>query len=208
MWDAVLEYRVWCHPERGAPDEVASRLNVVDVYASARLTIRRMNDSVDSSASGVRVASAITGRIRLRAVGATGRESLASVADAVGDLPQITAAQLRPQSGSLVVNFDPEHASAVADGLRALGVDPITDQPRAAPVDPTVAVGNAAARANRAVGRRLDGWDLRSLVSLGLGLLAARSAMRRDDRLADAPWYVLAWYASETFMKAHGRTAR
>lgn len=21
MWDAVLEYRVWCHPERGAPDE-------------------------------------------------------------------------------------------------------------------------------------------------------------------------------------------
>ncbi len=21
MWDAVLEYRVWCHPERGAPVE-------------------------------------------------------------------------------------------------------------------------------------------------------------------------------------------
>ena len=21
MWDAVLEYRVWCHAERGAPDE-------------------------------------------------------------------------------------------------------------------------------------------------------------------------------------------
>ena len=21
MWDAVLEYRVWCHPQRGAPDE-------------------------------------------------------------------------------------------------------------------------------------------------------------------------------------------
>ena len=166
-----------------------------------------MNDSVDSSAGGVRVASVITGRIRLRAVGATGRESLASVADAVGDLPQITAAQLRPQSGSLVVNFDPEHASAVADGLRALGVNPITDQPRAAPVDPTVAIGSAVARANRAVERQLDGWDLRSLVPLGLGLLAARSAMRRDDRLADAPWYVLAWYASETFMKVHRSTA-
>lgn len=23
MWDAVLEYRVWCHPERGAPDEAS-----------------------------------------------------------------------------------------------------------------------------------------------------------------------------------------
>ena len=21
VWDAVLEYRVWCHPDRGAPDE-------------------------------------------------------------------------------------------------------------------------------------------------------------------------------------------
>jgi len=21
VWDAVLEYRVWCHPEDGAPDE-------------------------------------------------------------------------------------------------------------------------------------------------------------------------------------------
>jgi hypothetical protein len=21
VWDAVLEYRVWCHPENGAPDE-------------------------------------------------------------------------------------------------------------------------------------------------------------------------------------------
>ena len=117
-------------------------------------------------------------------------------------------AQLRPQSGSLIVNYDSEHASAVTDGLRALGVNPVITEPSAAPGDPTVAVGNAAARANRAVGRRLDGWDLRSLVSLGLGLLAARSAMRRDDRLADAPWYVLAWYASETFMKAHGSTAR
>ncbi len=169
--------------------------------------MRRVNCSVDSSASGVRVASALTGRIRLRAVGATGRERLASVADAVGDLPQITAAQLRPRSGSLVVNFDPEHASAVADGLRALGVDPITDRP-GAPGAPTVAFGSAVARANRAVERRLDGWDLRSLVPLGLGLLAARSAMRGDDRLADAPWYVLAWYASETFMKVRGGTAR
>ncbi len=24
VWDAVLEYRVWCHPERGAPDTAGS----------------------------------------------------------------------------------------------------------------------------------------------------------------------------------------
>lgn len=162
-----------------------------------------MNAEVDSSLSGMRVASAIKGRIRLRAVGAGGRESLASVADAVEDWPEITSAQLRARSGSLVVSFDPKRASTVADGLRELGVDPTADRPPA-PSHPAVAIESAVAGANRVVARRLDGLDLRTLVPLGLGLLAARSAMRRDERLADAPWYILAWYASETFLKATG----
>ncbi len=45
---------------------------------------------------------------------------------------------------------------------------------------------------------------------LGLGLLSVRQALRGPDRLGDAPWYLLAWYASETFFKFHGapETAR
>lgn len=163
-----------------------------------------MNGSVDTSASGVRVASALTGRIRLRAFGGSGHESLASVADAVEDWPEVSSAQLRPQSLSLVLSFDPARASAVTEGLRALGVNSVTARP-AVPNDGAVALGSVVAGANRAMARRLDGTDLRTLVPLGLGLLAARRAMRGDDRLADAPWYVLAWYASETFMKFHGR---
>lgn len=30
VWDAVLEYRVWCHPERGAPDKEVGK----DYYAA------------------------------------------------------------------------------------------------------------------------------------------------------------------------------
>ncbi|MBA2638232.1 MAG: hypothetical protein H0U79_08460 [Solirubrobacterales bacterium] len=101
------------------------------------------------------------------------------------------------------MSFDPEHASNVADGLHALGVDSTAKAP-AVHGDPATAVASAVSGANRAVAHRLGGTDLRALVPLGLGLLAARRAMRGEERLADAPWYVLAWYASETFMKFHG----
>ena len=37
VWDAVLEYRVWCHPERGAPDEAdgADYFRAFATYAEA-----------------------------------------------------------------------------------------------------------------------------------------------------------------------------
>lgn len=165
-----------------------------------------MNASLDAPAGGVRVASAIPGRLRLRAVGPSGRERLTSVADAMRAWPETTSVQMRPQSLSLVVGFDPEHTPTVADRLAALGVE-LPAAGRSSPIDPADAMSGAVGVANRAVARRLDGTDLRSLVPLGLGLLAARRAIRGDERLADAPWYVLAWYASETFLKFHGGAA-
>lgn len=38
VWDAVLEYRVWCHPERGAPDlmEGEDYFYSFETYAEAR----------------------------------------------------------------------------------------------------------------------------------------------------------------------------
>lgn len=37
VWDAVLEYRVWCHPEHGAPDEADGQdyFYVFATYAAA-----------------------------------------------------------------------------------------------------------------------------------------------------------------------------
>ena len=152
---------------------------------------------------GIRVVSAVPGRIRLRADRA-GAAQLGALATTLGSWPQITAVDLRPRSGSLVVSFDPVHAKSVADGLLDLGVDLRAGVPLSVPAPPAAAVATAAAAGNAAVARRLGGTDLRTLVPLGLGLLAARRAMRGDERLADAPWYVLAWYASETYLKFHG----
>lgn len=164
------------------------------------------NDS--PAARGVEVVSAVPGRIRLRAVDAPGHRALAAVAEHLESLPEVASVQVRERSGSVVARFDPRDAAAVSDGLRAFGVDAPGGAVRPAAANPGAVVGDAVATVNGAVGRRLDGTDLRVLVPLGLGLLAARRALRGDDRLADAPWYVLAWYASETFQKFHdGRPA-
>ena len=151
-------------------------------------------------ASGVRVVSAVPGRIRLRAVDAEARRRLAAVTEELSTCPEVTSVDLRARSASVVVRFDSAHAGAVTERLRSLGVDPHAVAPSTPPAGPAAAVASV----NRAVQRRLGGTDLRVLVPLGLGLLAARRAMRGEERLADAPWYLLAWYASETFWKFHG----
>ncbi len=120
----------------------------------------------------------------------------------------MTDVEARAQSASIVVCFDPRDAEAVATGLRETGID-LTGPGVMPPAgDPAEAIADAARGLNRAVARRVPAGDLRLLVPLGLGLLSVRQAMRGRDRLADAPWYLLAWYASETFFKFHGQPAR
>jgi hypothetical protein len=61
-------------------------------------------------------------------------------------------------------------------------------------------VQTTALAANAMVARG-TGSDLRLLAPLTLGLLALRRAARNGPRLGDAPWYVLAWYAWESYTK-------
>lgn len=43
VWDAVLEYRVWCHPERGAPDRAGGNdyFHAFATYSEAAAFSRR-----------------------------------------------------------------------------------------------------------------------------------------------------------------------
>ncbi|MEL7505053.1 MAG: DUF5132 domain-containing protein [Cyanobacteria bacterium J06554_6] len=50
--------------------------------------------------------------------------------------------------------------------------------------------------------------DLRMLLSMGLGAIALRQLMRRGLQLDDMPWYVMAWYAFDTFVKLHPVSAQ
>ncbi len=156
------------------------------------------------AAGGLRVVSATAGRVRVRAVDVPAHRRLPSVAEELDTWPEVTSVALRARSRSVVVRFDPEEATVVADRMLSLGVDLRAGVAVSLPGAPAGTIAAAAATADRVVGRRFDGTDLRLLIPLGLGLMAVRRAMRGNERLADAPWYVLAWYASETFWKFHG----
>lgn len=151
-----------------------------------------------------RVASSIPGRLRLRFPATpAGRGMLsAAAADLAGHDPLIV--ESRPRSGSLVLHYDPAHGVDVWGRLRGLGLH-IPDAPasRSQPsVDPSARVITAVRGLDALVPRVAAGHDLRTLVPLTYGLLAARQFLRGEQRLTKAPWYVLAWYASETFQKA------
>jgi hypothetical protein len=48
-----------------------------------------------------------------------------------------------------------------------------------------------------------DLLDLRMLMVTGLGALALRQILMRGLRLDEIPWYAVAWYALDTFVKFH-----
>ncbi len=155
--------------------------------------------------------SAVPGRVRLKVFAGRRRlDELERVRAALYALPGVSAVQASTRTGSVLVRHEP--ASTGIDDLRtalgALGlalVDP-KSSPRAQ-MTPTRRVLKTADAANSRLGRRLSGSDLRLLFPAALGLLSLRQAARDAPGLAQAPWYVLAWYAFDGFLKLNGREA-
>ena len=154
--------------------------------------------------AAARVVSSTPGRLRLRLPDVARRDQLAVAAEALAGRAEVSGVEARWQTSSLVVRYDPFVAEDVWTALGELGLErPAAPATRVAQgADPEAArVLGALARANDLVAARTHGTDLRALVPVGFAMLALRQLVRGEQRLADAPWYVLAWYASETFQK-------
>ncbi len=155
--------------------------------------------------ASARVASSVPGRLRLRLPATpAGRNMLADAAGALAGDGELLVAESRPRSASLVVSYDPGRTVDVWVRLRELGLQ-VPDAPVGGSVearDPGLRVMTAVKALDAAVPRFTAGHDLRTLIPLTYGLLAARQLVRGEQRLHNAPWYVLAWYASESFQKA------
>lgn len=152
-----------------------------------------------------RVASSIPGRVRLRLpANAAGRSAVTAAATDLAGHGDLLVARARPKAGSLIVEYDPARSDQAWARLHELGLADASAPGATRPpvADPSTRVTTAVSRLDALVARRA-GHDLRTLVPLGLGMLGLRQLARGEQRLADAPWYVLAWYASETFQKHH-----
>ena len=61
-----------------------------------------------------------------------------------------------------------------------------------------------ATELNQRVKRASNGaFDLRFLIPLGFSALALRQLLVKGVQLGAIPWYVLAWYAFDSFIKFH-----
>jgi hypothetical protein len=150
------------------------------------------------------VVSAVPGRLRLKLSGERrSPEAMERLREMLEGRPEVAGIDVRPRTGSLLIHHDPESAAVgeVLDALAETGLfvehEPAQTEGRTGPAR----LSEAAGRVDREVRRATKGTDLRLLVPLTFGALSARRALRDAPNLEGAPWYVLAWYAFDSFLK-------
>jgi hypothetical protein len=169
--------------------------------------MEELSQETASAPISFQVVSRTPGRLRLR-ICRQYRESekmaeIASILPAF--FPQIEEIRSNAQTGSLTVYYAPEAIALeeVLPQLQNFGVV-LEDAPKALPETSQAAANltGVLAALNQRVKQVTAGEvDLRFLVPLFFGLLALRQAFLKSPRLKTAPWYVLAWYAFDSFLK-------
>jgi Heavy metal associated domain 2 len=153
----------------------------------------------------VRILSDIPGRLRFKLPNAQrSQERINGIAAVLGEA-DVRGVETNLQTGSVLVHYDPATTTTeeLFEVLGGLGLTPVYGSGAAGAPEsrPAARVVTAADQLNSRVARATSGVDLRLLVPLGLGALSARQALRDTGGLSKAPWYVLAWYSFDSFIK-------
>ncbi len=153
----------------------------------------------------VRVVSTLPGRLRVRHVARRrGPEQLEALREALQARPDVDAVEVNPRTASVLVFYDPGRVSfeGIRGALAEVGLNLAADAGAAEsrPGGAARVLGAVQALDRRVVGAT-GGTDLRLFVPVGLAALSARQALRDSPRLGQAPWYLLAWYAFDSFLK-------
>lgn len=139
---------------------------------------------------------------------------MARLATAIEQQPYVTDVQTNLQTGSIIVHHQAQSnaQNKLASTLQDLGVilGAVTDtelpfgSEAAGNSKVATDLTSALADLNNQIGLAANGViDLRTLVPLGLGALAIRQLLRNGIQFESAPWYVLAYYAFDSFIKLH-----
>ncbi len=164
-----------------------------------------MTERALSGVDEARILSVVPGRVRLKVFGRRRTpEELERVTAALDALSGVSAVQASSLTGSVLVRHDP-FGTGIDDlrtALERLGLTLVYEESseRAQGTQARWVV-EAAEGVNSRVGRRLGGSDLRLLFPAALGVLSLRQATRDVPGLDQAPWYLLAWYAFDSFLK-------
>ena len=155
-----------------------------------------------------KIISETHGRLRLRIspVHRHPRE-MQRIANVLQTQPHVTQVRTNINSGSIIINHDGKNAALenVLTTLLDLGVTfaDVTEGNSEAAEDMKSTIINLNNRFERATGGEVD---LRFLFPLGLSILAIRQVMVKGLELEIIPWYVLAWYAFDSFLKLNSNS--
>lgn len=153
-----------------------------------------------------KVVSSTPQRLRLR-VDPPQRQSrdMHRIASVLNANPQVERVSTNLHSGSITIYHDGKNGSLdnVFATLRDLGV--IFVELTEGKTEAAAQVSNAIVDLNRRVRQATNGeLDIQFLFPLGLGILAVRQLLSKGLQLETIPWYVLAWYAFDSFIKLNG----
>jgi hypothetical protein len=158
---------------------------------------------------------AVPGRLRVKVTG--GQSQVRDVLDAVrGSLrghPGIRSVSTETRTGSALVVFDPDEldlqsAVALVQKAHEALADVMPPALQAKADEEVSVVATALTRKlshiDRSVFRATHGvLDLRMVVPISLAGLSVRQLMRYGVRFRAVPWYTLAYYSFDTFIKLH-----
>ncbi|WP_066382322.1 MULTISPECIES: HMA2 domain-containing protein [unclassified Anabaena] len=155
-----------------------------------------------------KIISDTPGRLRLRIAHAHRQpEIMQHIANALAAQPTIQAVRTNIHHGSIVIKHDgtDESLKDVLATLEDLGI--IFAETTAGNTEAATTVASAVVDWNKQVKQATDGVvDIRFLFPLGLSILAVRQLIIKGLQLEIIPWYVLAWYSFDSFIKLHGIT--
>ncbi|MEH1969511.1 MULTISPECIES: HMA2 domain-containing protein [unclassified Nostoc] len=157
-----------------------------------------------------KVVSSTPGRLRLRVAHSHRQpEKMQRIASALSANSHINRVKTNVTHGSIVINHDGDDSSmeSVLATLKDLGI--IFVDVTEGNTEASAGISSAVVDLNQRVKQSTHGaFDLRILFPLGLASLSLRQLVNKGLQLEIIPWYVLAWYAFDSFIKLHGTSQK
>lgn len=154
-----------------------------------------------------KIISDTPGRLRLR-VASSHRQAgeIQRIAKMLNAQPNISQVKTNVHNGSIVIHHDRNDESwqNVLATLKDIGII-FAEIATETHTETAATVANAVCDLNGKVEKATNGAvDLRIIFPLSLAMLSIRQLLKQGLRLEIIPWYVLAWYAFDSFIKLHG----
>ncbi|MCC5661659.1 hypothetical protein LC608_32890 [Nostoc sp. XA010] len=184
--------------------------NGYSTYSKMPEIIDKANFHTPPKPISTKVVSSTPGRLRLRvAYSHRQSEKMQGIGKALSANSHITQVKTNVHHGSIVINHDSQDGSLenVLATLKNLGI--VFADVTKGNTEAAAGVSSAVVDLNQRVKQSTDGaFDLRILFPLGLASLSVRQLLNKGLQLEVIPWYVLAWYAFDSFIKLHGTSQK